>query len=122
MIILLLIMECCILLKKETNYKRRIILSIKEESFTVPVNGKAKNYDGWCITCDQKGCKNAIIVSEQVIPDDYVNQSQLDNGTFQVPWNDVENESDLSDHLYDNTDWRIDEDSKVWCPEHSQSE
>lgn len=95
-------------------------MSVKEQSFTVPVNGKVENYDGWCVACDQEGCKNTIIVSKQVIPYEYADKRQLDNGTFNIPWNDVENDLELSEYLYDNTDWRMDKSNSVWCFQHSK--
>lgn len=94
-------------------------MSIKEQGFTVPVNGAVRHYDGWCVTCDQDGCENAVIVSKLVIPYEYADKHQLDNGTFNIPWDDVKDEADLSEYLYENTDWRMDELDNVWCPAHS---
>lgn len=97
-----------------------IIMSVKEQSFTVPFDGMVKNYDGWRVTCDDDDCENAIIVTKQVVPYVYLDERQLKNGTLNIPGNDVDFEDELAEHLNHNTDWRILQNGTALCPVHSK--
>lgn len=94
-------------------------MSVKEQNFTVPANGKVVNYDGWYISCDEEDCDNSVILAAQVIPPEYINDLQYKNGTFMVPWNDAEDENEVAEFMNYESNWRINKKGKVKCPEHS---